>query len=122
MPARESMTNEPRKAERSGLERREGFCAMHAGNTSSIDRHTGQWKILLWGAGIFAGILVTLVGSMHSQMEIMGKLIGGMDKTLTVYIGTHTEATKQAAMRLTDAELEIKSIDGRLMVLERASH
>ena len=106
------MDTELGKAERSGIERREGFCAMHTEQSSLIAGHSGQWKMLMWGSGIFAVIAIGIIGSLHS-------LVTNMDKTFAGYIQMHTSESKDGFRRISNLERSYSTLDGRVAVLER---
>jgi hypothetical protein len=112
---------------RSGLERREGYCPMHSANTKRIGasevvagQHTGQWKILLWGLGIFCTATFILVGSIHQRsLDTQGVVIK-LDKTVSSYIAQHQAESFDGFRRIEGLEIKVDTLHERMDKVEQS--
>lgn len=84
-----------------------------------VSGHTGQWKMLMWGAGLIAGLMLTLGVTMYRQMDIIQATVISMDKTFTSYIQAHNIEFKNNRHRISNIELLLSKHEDRLISLEK---
>ena len=83
-----------------------------------LSTHNGQWKVLLWGMGLFAGIMITFATAMYSSQTKATEVANAINQTLHSYISstnirnTHLELLiEQEAKRIDDHESRIRTLE-----------
>jgi hypothetical protein len=57
---------------------------------SAVDKHTGQWKLLLAMIGFFVTASLSFGGLMYKTQEEVQQSVASIDKTVSAYISMHT--------------------------------
>ena len=114
------MMNEPRTNER-----RE-HCKLHDTQTkeivgigNAVQKHTGQWTILMWGVGLIGGLLIMLGVIQNNNLKETQIAVVGMDKTFTAYIATARVENREIARRVDGLEALFNKHELRIDKLEK---
>lgn len=123
----------------------DGTCVFHEGRNElineisskveediipAVNRHSGQWKMLLWGMGIFSSILVGYAYSTHeeskelkvemtSQVKVITTSVAKLDKLMTGYMARHNEEVRGIQRSMEDCEDKYDTLEERVRHTER---
>jgi len=85
----------------------------------AIAKHSGQWKILMWGVSLLAGAVISFGFMIHQTAANTQKSVINIDKTFSTFMGVHIQESKYNDKRINNAELMLTNHEQRIDSLEK---
>ena len=94
------------------------ICQFHEGREqelhlirSAVDKHSGQWRMLLVMIGFFVATSTTLIGLNYKNQISIQESVASIDKTVSSYIAVHKVETSQMFGKVEDLDERVHALE-----------